>query len=260
MRFAHYCHTRLFSFFLQPQALLLQPHCSAPHAHIQLLSCLILTIVGMRVRFLRWKTKNRESDALSYAAHDFSSAPQGRSVLGGAVAHDGGWPQDRFASLSIAAGLTGVVDAVLMGWLFRNAKYIAFSSFYSSSYVDALREVRFASTYVSGAAWVAAFNTIALNFAQLILIERMIGALSLATRLSAVDRLGELELGPIKWLLRCPRPLYYIIATGGAISVAARTVDFILSIVVSRAVQQTLPDLNVSSVVVMQVWGLGFRV
>ena len=214
----------------------------------------------MRVRYLRWKTKERESDALGHAAHDFSSAPQGRSWSGGAVAHDGGWPQDRFASLSIAAGLTGVVDAVVWGLLFRTARYTAFKSFYSSSYVDALQQVRFASTAFSGAIWVTAFNSIALNFAQLILIERLIGALSLATHLSGVDRLGDVELGPIKWLLRCPRLLYYIIVTGGAISVAARTVDLILSIVVSRAVRQTLPDLNVSSVVVMQVWGLGFRV
>ena len=68
----------------------------------------------------------------------------------------------------------------------RNAKYAGFSEYYSSSFAAALQKVNEASNAVSGVTWFVAFNALALNFAQLILIERLIGALVLAARLHAV--------------------------------------------------------------------------
>jgi hypothetical protein len=244
------------------QAVPLLAHLSSPQVP-QLVSSLILTIVGACIRFLRWRKHKIESNAISYTAHDFSSALptrawSGGAASGGGVSHDGGWPQDRFASLSVVAGLTGAVDAVFWGVLYRNAKYAGFSEYYSSSFAAALLKVNEASNAVSGATWFVAFNAIALNFAQLILIERLIGALVVAARLHAVA--DDADRGHIiKWVLRYPRPMRFIIIAGGAISVAARTGDLVLGIVVSRTVL-TWRDLNVSSVAVMQVWGLGFGV
>jgi len=230
----------------------------------QLGSYLILTIVGACIRFLRWRKKKREfSDD---TAHGVSSASPTHewsvgAASGGGVAYDGGWPQDRFASLSVVAGLTGSADAVFWGFLYRPAKYAGFSDYYSSAYTSALQKVNDGSNAVSGATWFSAFNSIALNFAQLILIDRLIGALLLAARVQAVADDDDADRGFImKWVLRYPKVLRVIIIVGGAISVALRSGELVLSTFLSRTVRATLADLNVSSVAVLQVWGLGFGV
>jgi hypothetical protein len=190
----------------------------------------MLLLAAGRICFIKWQERRDanppDSDRMASASSDSQS---------------GEWPQFQFALLSAVAGAAGLADstAVAMGFI---SKYRAFSGYFSPKLCpnagvahDFLGYAVRASAANSLSFWFSAFNSMALNFVQLHLINRLFATLVVADAGWALKR--EHVWG-FKHIERIPVALRRLIAVFAVVNVLARTSELVLSMLVTARVTE----------------------
>lgn len=209
-----------------------------PHHPLQTAASLILFSVSVRVCYLVSKRKQQST----------SSGSQIQS----SNAQTGGWPQYQFAFQSALAGFTGVIDAILSERAL-NARIAAFCRYYnpactaqksSSAFEDFVSSAVIADLTESGSYLSDAVQGVALNFIQLILIQRFVGTLVVADS-NWSWRVQTSRL--YRFINQFPAVLRCVIVLFGALNVVLRCAEFALSVILSQRTPSLVKSLNSTS-------------
>jgi hypothetical protein len=208
----------------------------------------MLLLAGGRICYIKWRGKK---DTILTDADPRTSDFQSQV----SASQTGGWPQFQFALLSAVAGATGLGLCICTSFAVRY-KFAAFCLYFASNcqiitvkskFEDFMNSVLDSSNGESGILWVSAVNTAALNYVQLLLINRLFGTLAVA---DAGKALKKEHVWGWKLIERLPAILRVLIIVASATSIAAQSCEIAFSIIISQNIRRrVISTLNASAII-----------